>query len=148
MEKSIFLLVVAYFALVACNKSANEQCLNRIFPGKKLEDVKWGKLMVEAFVKDNRDYQCFILCGLSNLNILTKKGIVETKNNPLASELGDEIAACSALVEHSADNCVNAKKFAQCLFNDKGPITDKSGAGKIIMEENQKFKEAGKTIEY
>nr|AAU06535.1 unknown salivary protein [Culicoides sonorensis] len=131
--------------LVTANKSANQQCVEKTLPGKTLSDVKWSNVQTEAFVKDNREYQCFILCGLSNLNILKSTGAVETTNNPLESELGDVIKTC-AQETPSDDACKTAKRSALCLFAKAGRLTDEAGVGKIIKDVNENFKKSGKTI--
>nr|ACM40918.1 D7-related salivary protein [Culicoides nubeculosus] len=129
------------------NKSANEQCLEKVLPGKTLNDVTWGKLQTEAFVKDNKQYQCFILCGLSNLNILKENGAVEINGNPLKSELDDVIANC-AKEPALGDSCKTAKQSALCLLKSAGTLNPNNGVGKIIKDKNAEFKNSGKTIKW
>nr|QII57731.1 allergen Cul o 13 [Culicoides obsoletus] len=141
----LFFLIFCCVDFGDCNKSANEQCLNRILPNKQLQDVKWGSLLKEAIQNDNQDYQCFILCGLSNLKILRADGSVETENNPLASEIGQSISECAKL-KRGSNACVNAKEAILCLF--KSPLSEKEGPGKIIKEANENFKNSGQLINW
>nr|AAU06518.1 putative secreted salivary protein [Culicoides sonorensis] len=142
-------LAIAYIPnRVECSSMRTEvhhQCLAKVLPGKTIEEASWDQVKKEAIDNGNRDYQCFILCELTNLNMLKSNGVVQTDESPLHPALGAKLTEC-ANMKVDADSCKNAKDSAQCIINITAELGKYYEVEGIFQKEWKNFDESGKQI--
>nr|ACM40894.1 D7-related salivary protein [Culicoides nubeculosus] len=144
---TVAITIIPNFVECAETSVLRKQCLAKVLPGKTTEDVEWNNVKKEAIENDNREFQCFILCELTNLNILKSDGAVQTNGNPLEPALGDKISECSNL-ELYQDNCKAAKNAASCLIEATHKLEKYYEVENIFQAEWKKFENSGKLIEW